>query len=48
MSDASKQLRVVFATSKPDIRLIIIYKFISYLTWNTICFHYKAIPADSA
>lgn len=30
MSDASEQLRTVLTTSKPDIRLIIIYKFISY------------------
>jgi hypothetical protein len=36
MSDASKQLRTVLATSKPDILLIIIYKFISYLTENTM------------
>jgi hypothetical protein len=36
MNDASKQLRTVLATSKTDISLIITYKFISYLTENTI------------
>jgi len=36
MNDASKQLRTVLATWKPDVSLIIIYIFLSYLAENTM------------
>jgi hypothetical protein len=43
-----KQLKAVFDISLPDSRLIIIYKFISYLTAKETGLNYKDKSVNSA